>query len=61
MTETDKEIQGILRHSNIAITLVSYIKHVAESQVNALDIVAAQMAAGQSCNDPAAPVKGPVN
>jgi integrase len=57
----DKEIQGILRHSNVAITQASYIKHVAESQVNALDMVAAEMAAGQPCNDSATPAKGPVN
>lgn len=57
----DKEIQGILRHSNVAITQASYIKSVAESQVNALDMVAAEMACNQSCNDPATKAKGPVN
>jgi integrase len=57
----DKETQGILRHSNVAITQASYIKHVAESQVNALDMVAAEMAIGQPCNDLATPAKGPVN
>jgi len=57
----DKEIQAILRHSNVAITQGSYIKSVAESQVNALDLVAAEMASGQPCNDSATEVKGPVN
>ena len=32
----DKEIQAILRHSNIAVTQSCYIKSIAESQVNAL-------------------------
>ena len=57
----DKEIQGILRHSNVAITQGSYIKTLAESQVNALDLVAAEMARDESCNDPATEVEGPVN
>ena len=57
----DKEIQGILRHSNVAITQGSYIKTLAESQVNALDLVAAEMASGESCNDHATEMKGPVN
>ncbi len=57
----DREIQAILRHSNVAITQASYIKSVAESQVNALDMVAAKMAVVQSCNDSATETKGPVN
>jgi len=57
----DREIQAILRHSHVSITQASYIKSVAESQVNALDLVAAEMANDQSCNDPATEVKGPVN
>jgi integrase len=57
----DKEIQGILRHSNVAITHASYIKHVPQSQQNALDKFAAAMASGESCNDPATEVKGPIN
>jgi integrase len=47
----DKEIQGILRHSNVAITQSSYIKCLAESQVDALDLVAAAMGSDESCND----------
>jgi integrase len=57
----DREIQGILRHSNIAITQASYIKCVAESQVDALDLVAAEMGNDESCNDSATKSKGPVN
>lgn len=57
----DKEIQGILRHANVAITQASYIKHVSQSQQNALDLVAAEMATGESRNDPATETKGPAN
>ena len=57
----DKEIQGILRHSNVAITQASYIKCMAESQVNALDLVAAEMGSNESCNQNATEAKTPVN
>lgn len=57
----DREIQGILRHSNVAITQASYIKSVAESQVDALDLVAAEMGNDASCNDPATESKPSVN
>jgi integrase len=57
----DREIQAILRHSNIAVTQASYIKSVSENQQNALDTMAAEMTAIESCNDPATEVKGPVN
>lgn len=57
----DKEIQGILRHSNVAITQASYIKCVAESQVNALDLVAEKMRSDSTCNESATPALGPVN
>jgi integrase len=33
----DKDIQAILRHSNIGLTMNVYVKSVNESQVNALD------------------------
>ncbi|MGB9431875.1 MAG: hypothetical protein WBQ89_06510 [Candidatus Acidiferrum sp.] len=36
----DREIQGILRHSNIAI---SYIKSLSQSQVSALDLAVEKM------------------
>ena len=35
----DKEIQAILRHSNIAVTQSFYIKALTESQVSAMDLV----------------------
>ena len=57
----DREIQAILRHSNIAVTQARYIKSVSENQQNALDMVAAEMATGASCNDHATESKGRVN
>lgn len=57
----DREIQAILRHSNINVTQHAYIKSIPQSQVNALDRLAAEMAKDQSCNDSATEVKGPVN
>ena len=33
----DKDIQAILRHSNIGITMNIYVKRVAESQIDAMD------------------------
>jgi hypothetical protein len=57
----DREIQAILRHSNVAITQASYIKSVAKSQVNALDLVAAEMGNDATCDDSATEVKLPVN
>jgi integrase len=35
----DKEIQAILRHSNIAVTQSCYMKALTESQVSAMDLV----------------------
>jgi integrase len=35
----DKEIQAILRHSNISVTQSCYIKALTESQVSAMDLV----------------------
>jgi hypothetical protein len=36
----DREIQAILRHSNIAVTQKSYIKSLDQTQVAALDLAA---------------------
>jgi len=44
----DKEIQAILRNSNISITQNIYIKSVSESQVNAMDSLSEKFA---TCND----------
>ena len=52
-----REIQAILRHSHISITQHSYIKSVSQSQENALDRVAMEMA----CTDLAPKPQGPVN
>jgi integrase len=38
----DKTIQAILRHSNISLTQNVYIKHVSESGVAAMDVLAAE-------------------
>lgn len=57
----DKEIQGILRHSNGAITQASYIKSLTESRVDALDSVAAKMEKWPSCNDHATKLRGSLN
>jgi integrase len=35
----DKDIQAILRHSKIGITMNIYVKSVAESQVDAMDLL----------------------
>ena len=35
----DNDIQAILRHSNIGITMNIYVKSVAESQVDAMDLL----------------------
>lgn len=33
----DKDIQAILRHSNVGLTMNVYVKSVSESQVSAMD------------------------
>jgi integrase len=48
----DKDIQAILRHSNIGLTMNVYVKSVNESQVNALDSLSEKFA---TCNDLATP------
>ena len=40
----DKDIQAILRHSNIGLTMNVYVKSVNESQVNALDALNEKLA-----------------
>jgi integrase len=49
----DREIQAILRHSDIHITQASYIKSTSQSQVNAMDLVAQEMQINASCNETA--------
>ena len=44
----DKDIQAILRHSNIGLTMNVYVKSVNESQVNALDSLSEKF---EICND----------
>lgn len=57
----DREIQAILRHSHVSITQASYIKSVPQSQANALDRLAAEMAKDQPCNNPGTNPGGLVN
>jgi integrase len=54
----DKTIQAILRHGNVNITMNIYVKSVAESQVNALDVLSEKFGI---CNDHATKSKGAVN
>lgn len=44
----DKDIQAILRHSNIGLTMNVYVKSVNESQVTAMDSLSEKFA---TCND----------
>jgi len=44
----DKDIQAILRHSNIGLTMNVYVKSVNESQVSAMDSLTEKFA---TCND----------
>ncbi len=43
----DKEIQAILRHSNVSVTQSLYIKSVSESQVSAMDAFSEKL---ETCN-----------
>lgn len=43
----DKEIQAILRHSNVSLTMNVYAKSVSESQVSAMDAFSEKL---ESCN-----------
>ena len=47
----DKTIQAILRHSNISLTMNVYVKSVAESGVNAMDLLGAELRKNRPCND----------
>ena len=46
----DKTIQAILRHSNIGLTMNVYVKSVAESGINAMDPLEAELKK-PTCND----------
>ena len=43
----DKEIQGILRHSNVGLTMNVYVKTVSESQTPAMDAISEKL---ETCN-----------
>lgn len=46
----DREIQAILRHSNIAVTQSCYIKALTESQVAAMDLVSEEFESNTRVN-----------
>ena len=48
----DKEIQAILRHSNVGLTINVYVKSVTQSQVNAMDVLSARFEKETSNNLP---------
>jgi len=54
----DKEIQAILRHSNLGLTMNVYVKSVSESQVSAMDVLSEKL---ETCTVLAPSPKGPVN
>jgi integrase len=47
----DKTIQAILRHSNIGLTMNVYVKSVAASGVNAMDLLGAEMRKNSTNNN----------
>lgn len=55
-----KTIQAILRHSNISLTMNIYVKSVTSSQINAMDVLGAELQK-ETCNDLATPKNGLVN
>jgi integrase len=58
----DKEIQSILRHSNVAVTQGCYIKSVRPSQIAALAVMTEEMGnPNVICNESATRVTGPIN
>jgi len=57
----DREIQAILRHSNISVTQKCYVKSLAENQVSALDLLVEEMGRKPECNENAPKQKGAVN
>src|SRR5258708_299653 len=54
----DKTIQGILRHSNVGLTMNVYVKSVSESQVSAMDELSEKLGI---CNVSATSGDAPVN
>jgi integrase len=57
----DKEIQAILRHSNIAVTQQIYIKSISENQTNALNLLAEEMGKNPECTENAPNGKESIN
>jgi integrase len=47
----DKTIQAILRHSNIGLTMNVYVKSVAVSGVNAMDLLGAELRKKETYNN----------
>lgn len=54
----DKTIQGILRHSDIGLTMNIYVKSVSEKDVSAMDALSEKL---ELCNVRATSGEGKVN
>jgi hypothetical protein len=57
----DRDIQGILRHSNILVTQGSYVKSLAVVQADTLDLLAEKMNEGALCTDHGPKPHGAIN
>jgi hypothetical protein len=58
----DKTIQGILRHSDMRLTMNVYVKSVSDSQVDALAALSEKFSeTGEVCNASATNPRGKVN
>lgn len=57
----DREIQAILRHSDIRTTQAIYIKSVPASQISAMDLIGAALKEKLTCNVTSNAQEGPVN
>ncbi|HEV2616381.1 MAG TPA: site-specific integrase [Candidatus Acidoferrales bacterium] len=57
----DREIQGILRHSNISVTQACYVKSLSESQIDAMQVLETKMQSGLTCNKDATSQAGFLN
>jgi integrase len=57
----DREIQAILRHSDIRTTQAIYIKSLPAAQVSAMDLIGAALQEKLTCNVTCNAPKGPVN
>jgi len=60
--QDDKTIQGILRHSDLRLTMNVYVKSVSDSQVDALAALSEKFSeTAEVCNERATDSKGKVS